>query len=45
MKWFLYISELMLATLFRETIKNIFILDPVQEQPTNRNFTGCHMPH
>ena len=26
-------------------IKNQFIFDPVQEQQTNWNFTGCQVPH
>ena len=30
----------------RDTIKNHFIFDPVQEQEeTNRNFTACQVPH
>ena len=35
----------MLATLIQRYDKNHFIFDPVQEQETNWNFTGCQVPH
>ena len=36
----------MLPTLIqRYDKKDNFIFDPVQKRETNRNFTGCQMPH